>query len=177
LLNHQGAILDEVNYSADWHFKLLDNAEGVSLERIDPAGPSQQAGNWHSAASTAGFGTPGYQNSQFKNQQTIDAAIEVMPRVFSPDNDGFDDIATIQYKMNEPGFIANVTLFDAAGRPVRNLVRNGSLSTQGYWNWDGLDNKGLKLPVGTYIILTEIFNLQGKKDRFKNTVVLARKLN
>ena len=66
---------------------------------------------------------------------------------------------------------------DAAGRPVRNLVRNGTLSTNGYWNWDGLDDKGLKLPVGTYILFTEIFNLQGRKNKFKNTVVLARKLN
>ena len=76
----------------------------------------------------------------------------------------------------QPGYVANITIFDAAGRPVRNLVRNGTLALSGYWNWDGLDDKGMKLPVGTYIIFTEIFNLQGKKDRFKNTVVLARKL-
>lgn len=177
LLNQQGEVIDEVNYSDDWHFKLIDNAEGVSLERIDPDSPSQNPGNWHSAASTAGYGTPGYKNSQFKNQQTIAATIEVLPKVFSPDNDGFDDIATIHYKITEPGYVANITIFDAAGRPVRNLVRNGTLSTNGYWNWDGLDDKGLKLPVGTYILFTEIFNLQGKKDRFKNTVVLARKLN
>jgi hypothetical protein len=60
---------------------------------------------------------------------------------------------------------------------VRNLVRNGTLGVSGSWNWDGLDDKGLKLPVGTYVLFTEIFNLQGKKDRFKTTVVLARKLN
>lgn len=177
LLNQQGNVVDEVNYSDDWHFKLIDNAEGVSLERIDPDSPSQSPGNWHSAASTAGYGTPGYKNSQFKNQQSIAATIEVLPKVFSPDNDGFDDIATIQYKITEPGYVANITIFDATGRPVRNLVRNGTLSTNGYWNWDGLNDKGLKLPVGTYILFTEIFNLQGKKDRFKNTVVLARKLN
>ncbi len=105
------------------------------------------------------------------------SSIEVTPKVFSPDNDGFNDIATIQYKIDQPGYVANVTIFDAAGRPVRNLVRNGILSTAGYWNWDGLDDKGLKLPVGTYIIFTEIFNLRGKKDKFKNVVVLARKLN
>ncbi len=177
LLNQQGNIVDEVNYSDDWHFKLIDNAEGVSLERIDPDSPSQNTGNWHSAASTAGYGTPGYKNSQFKNQQSIAATIEVLPKVFSPDNDGFDDIATIQYKITEPGYVANITIFDAAGRPVRNLVRNGTLSTNGYWNWDGLNDKGLKLQVGTYILFTEIFNLQGKKERFKNAVVLARKLN
>lgn len=176
LLNFQGAVVDEVKYKDDWHFKLINNSEGVSLEKIDPAGPSQDAANWHSAASTAGYGTPTYKNSQFKNPQGIAATIEVLPKVFSPDNDGFNDIASIQYKIDEPGYVANITIFDAAGRPVKNLVRNGTLSSSGYWNWDGLDDKGQKLPVGTYIIFTEIFNLQGKKDTFKNTVVLARKL-
>jgi hypothetical protein len=176
-LNFQGAETDEVRYKDGWHFKLIDNAEGVSLERIDPDGNSQDANNWHSAASTAGYGTPTYKNSQFKNPQTISATIEVTPKVFSPDNDGFDDMATIQYKVDAPGYVANITIFDATGRPIRNLVRNGTLALSGYWNWDGLNDKGQKLPVGTYIVLTEIFNLQGKKDSFKNTVVLARKLN
>ena len=176
LLNQQGAVVDEVNYLDNWHFKLIDNAEGVSLERVDPGGSTQNPDNWHSAASTAGYGTPGYKNSQFKNLQSIAAEIEVTPKVFSPDNDGFDDIATIQYKMDQPGYVANITIFDAAGRPIRNLVRNGTLSTSGSWNWDGLDDKGLKLPIGTYIIFTEIFSGQGKKDSFKNVVVLARKL-
>ncbi len=177
LLNQQGAVVDDVNYSDTWHFKLIDNAEGVSLERVDPHSPSQNAANWHSAASTAGYGTPGYQNSQFKNLPSISATIEVTPKVFSPDNDGFNDIATIQYRIDQPGHVANVIIFDAAGIPIRNLVRNGVLSTSGSWNWDGLDDKGLKLPVGNYILFTEIFNLRGKKERFKNVVVLARRLN
>lgn len=176
-LNFQGNVVDEVKYKDDWHFKLIDDAEGVSLERIDPAGPSQDETNWHSAASTAGYGTPGYKNSQYKLLNNINATIELSPKVFSPDNDGRDDIATVQYEVTEPGYIANITIFDAAGRPVRNLVRNGTLGLKGYWNWDGLDDKGNKLPVGTYIIFTEIFNLQGKKQKFKNVVVLARKLN
>jgi hypothetical protein len=177
LINQQGNIVDEVNYSDKWHFKLLDNTEGVSIERVDIDGLSQSADNWHSAASTAGYGTPGYKNSQSKSLQSIAATIEVTPKVFSPDNDGFDDITSIQYKIEQTGYVANVTIFDAAGRLVRNLVRNGTLGTSGYWNWDGLDDKGLKLSVGTYIIFTEIFNLQGKKDKFKNIIVLARKLN
>lgn len=176
-LNFQGNVVDEVKFKDDWHFKLIDNAEGVSLERIDPNGPSQNETNWHSAASTAGYGTPTYKNSQYKLLNAINATIEVVPKVFSPDNDGRDDIATIQYAVTEPGYITNITIYDAAGRPVRNLVRNGTLGLTGYWNWDGLDDKGLKLPVGTYIIFTEIFSLQGKKEKFKNVVVLARKLN
>ena len=174
-LNFQGNVIDEVKYKDDWHFKLIDNAEGVSIERIDPSGISQDAANWHSAASSAGYGTPTYKNSQYKLVNSINATIEVTPKVFSPDNDGRDDIASIQYAVTEPGFIANVTIFNAAGNPIRNLVRNGTLGLTGYWNWDGLDDKGLKLPVGTYVIFTEIFNLQGKKQHFKTTTVLARK--
>lgn len=175
-LNFQGNVIDEVKYKDDWHFKLIDIAEGVALERIDPNGASQDAANWTSAASTAGYGTPTYQNSQYKRIQTINATIEVTPKVFSPDNDGRDDIASIQYAVTEPGYVANITVFDPSGRPVRNLVRNGTMGLNGYWNWDGLDDKGLKLPVGSYVVFTEIFNLQGKKSSFKNVVVLARKL-
>ncbi len=176
LLNSQGDIIDEVDYDHSWQFKLIDNEDGVALERIDPDGVSQDPGNWHSAASTAGYGTPTYKNSQYKQTQSINASIEIIPKIFSPDNDGRDDITTIQYKMADPGYAANVTIFDAAGRPVRNLVQNAILGSNGYWNWDGLDDKGRKLSVGTYIVYTEIFNLQGKKQKFKNTVVLARML-
>ena len=176
LLNGQGGIIDEVKYKDDWHFKLIDNAEGVSLEKIDPAGPSQNADNWHSAASTAGFGTPGYQNSQYRQTQLINATIEITPKIFSPDNDGHDDVATIQYKITEPGYVADITIFDAQGGPVRYLVKNSILGLSGEWNWDGLDDKGNKLPIGTYIVYSEIFNLQGKKQYFKNTLVIARRL-
>jgi hypothetical protein len=177
LLNLQGAVVDEVKYLDDWQFALIANPDGVSLERIDPDGTSQEATNWHSAASTAGYGTPTYKNSQYKLLQSINASVEVTPKVFSPDNDGRDDIATIQYKTTEPGYIANITIYDANGRPVRNLVKNATLGLQGYWVWDGLDDKKLKLPIGTYILFTEIFNLSGKKEILKNVVVLARQLN
>lgn len=177
LLNLQGEPVDEVKYNKDWHFKLIADAEGVALERIDPSGISQDQNNWHSAASTAGYGTPTYVNSQFKQTQVADATIEISPKIFSPDNDGRDDIATILYKVSEPGYVANITIFDGGGRPVRNLVRNATMALSGYWNWDGLNDKGLKLPIGTYIIYTEIFNLQGKKKHFKNAITLARRLN
>jgi hypothetical protein len=177
LLNAQGNIVDEVPYADDWHFKLIDNPEGVSLERIDPAAASTDPLNWHSAASTAGYGTPTYKNSQYLQTQITDATISILPKVFSPDNDGRDDISSIQYKVTEPGYVANITVFDSQGRPVSHLVKNGTLGLTGQWNWDGLDEQGNKLPIGTYIIYSEIFNTHGRKQSFKNTVVLARKLN
>jgi flagellar hook assembly protein FlgD len=105
------------------------------------------------------------------------ATIEINPKLFSPDNDGRDDFASIQYQVSDPGYVANVIIYDAAGRSVKNLVRNGTLGLSGYWNWDGLDDKANKLPIGTYVVYTEIFNLRGKKEIFKKAIVLARKLN
>jgi hypothetical protein len=177
LTNFQGAVIDELNYLDDWHFALIADAEGVALERVDPDKPTQDAGNWHSAASTVNYGTPTYKNSQYKQTDNINAIIELIPKVFSPDNDGIDDIATIQYQINETGYVANITIFDVSGRLVRHLVKNATLGLKGNWNWDGLDEKGQKLLIGNYIIYTEIFNLQGKKKQFKNVVVLARRLN
>ncbi len=176
LLNGQGAIVDEVHYSAKWHFKLLDDEEGISLERIDYKAPSQKPESWHSAASTAGYGTPGYQNSQFKMVVTVPGDVSVTPKTFSPDNDGVDDFAIVRYQLTEPGFVANITIFDAAGRPVKSLAKNATLALSGTFRWDGLNDKFYKVPVGPYIILTEIFNLSGKKQTFKNTVVVAARL-
>ncbi len=177
LLNGQGVIIDEVKYNKDWHFKLISNDEGVALERMDPAGSSAEPGNWHSAASTAGYGTPGYQNSQYRTTDTAIGQIEVSPAIFSPDNDGRDDLALIQYRLQESGYVANLVIFDATGKPVRNLVRNALLGHTGSWTWDGLDDSRRSLPLGHYIVMAELFNLQGKKQQYKQVIVLARRLN
>lgn len=176
ITSQQGEIIDELHYHRDWHFALLSEQDGVALERIDYGQPTQDSHNWMSAAATTGFGTPGYQNSQFRADLQSQGTISITPSLFSPDNDGFDDLANIRYQMTEPGYVASITIFDAAGMPVRHLARSATLGMQGVFRWDGLDNNRRRLPVGIYIIFTEIFNLQGKTKKLKNTVTLVRRL-
>lgn len=175
LLGTQGNILEELHYKDDWHFKLMNDAEGVSLERMDPSAEVNNPQNWHSAASTAGWATPGYRNSQYKQAGIADALFTITPATISPDNDGLDDMATIQYQMESAGFVANITIYDASGRPVRMLVRNALLGLNGFWRWDGLDENGQKLQAGPYIFLIDLFNSEGKKKRVKEMVVVAGK--
>ncbi len=175
LLNEQGNIVDEVAYLDDWHFKLISDEEGVSLERIDYDAASQNKDNWHSAATSIGYGTPTYKNSQYRMDAGVQGEITVTPDIMSPDNDGLDDFATINYVFPEPGYVSSIKIFDASGRPVRYLVANALNGLRGYYRWDGLDDKQKKLPAGIYIIYTEVFNLQGKTKKFKNVIVLARK--
>ena len=177
ILNAQGSITDELKYDEKWHFKLIDNREGVALERIDYNATTQHEDNWHSAATSVGYGTPTYKNSQYRIDLQVQGDINVSPEIVSPDNDGMDDFATIDYSFPSPGYVANITIFDANGRPVRYLQRNALCGTKGNFRWDGLGEKFQKLPVGIYIIFTEVFNLIGKKKQFKNTIVLARRNN
>ncbi len=175
LMNAQGKIIDELKYDHTWHFGLISDEEGIALERHNYNQPTQQSSNWSSAASTAGFGTPGYPNSQLMADAGLQGQVAVTPAVFSPDNDGFNDFATIDCQLPEPGYVANIRVFDANGHNVRRLVQNATLSATGRFRWDGLDDNGHKLPVGIYVVFTEIFNLQGKTKKFKQAVTLARR--
>lgn len=174
ILDASGNIRDELHYNKDWHFKLITDPEGISLERIDPAGKTQDAQNWHSAAMSAGYGTPGYRNSQYRTADATNDRITVTPSLISPDNDGRDDVALIGYRTTRPGMVATVTIFSASGVAVRSLVRNELTGMQADWKWDGLDDHGRALPAGVYIVFTQLFSTDGKVADLKNGVVLVR---
>ena len=168
--------LDAVHYSQDWHFDLLDDEEGVSLERIDADGPSQDANNWHSAAATAGFATPADRNSADGEGVLPQGDVGVSPETFSPDQDGHDDILFVNYTVDQPGWTANVAVFDARGRRVRDLVRNQTLDREGFFTWDGTRDSGERARIGVYVVWFEAFALDGSVQRFKERCVLAGEL-
>lgn len=174
MLDIHGNLLDELTYEEDWHFPLLEMKEGVSLERICPSGFTQEKTNWHSAASTEGFATPGRKNSQQQDPVALNANYQLYPRVFSPDMDGRDDLCTITYQAIAPGQVASVSIYNEEGRLVRSLVPRATLAQTGYWNWNGLDDKSRACSPGIYIIVIQQFGLDGKKYRVRLPVVLAR---
>ncbi len=176
IINKSFQIIDDFSYTESMQFKLLNSFQGVSLERIHPDQITQDAKNWHSAAESAGFGTPGYKNSQYAQFEIFDGEITIEPEVFSPDNDGYNDILNIHYKFGEPGYVGNVTIFDARGRKIRSLVSNEMLAVEGYFTWDGLNDYNQKASIGIYVVFVEVFNLNGKVKHFKKTCVVGTKL-
>lgn len=176
LLRYDTAGLDAFAYSPGMQFELLTGAKGISLERIDPDKPTQSAGNWHSAAADAGYSTPGRKNSQAMPVPGLAGGWSVAPATFSPDFDGMDDLAVIHYVMPSPGFVGNITVFDANGQAVRELVRNSLLGTAGKFTWDGLGDNKRALPAGIYIIYATVFDQGGMVKYWKQPLVLARKL-
>lgn len=168
--------LDRLRYSITMHDPFLTNQDGVSLERINPKRPTQDATNWHSAAQSAGYGTPTGQNSQYTENPVANGSLHVTPEIFSPDNDGFDDVATLNLEVNEPGFTANIHVFDAHGRLVRHLAKNMLLGTSNLLSWDGQTDDRLRAPIGIYIIVAELFNPTGQKEVLKTTLVVAYRM-
>ncbi len=178
LLKSDSNEIDRFSYDEDMHFELLDDVEGVSLERINYEEPTQNENNWHSAASTVGYATPAYKNSQFSNSVAVDEQISIDPEVFSPDDDGYNDFVNIHYKMDASGYVASVIVYDAKGRFIKQLANNELLSADdGIFTWDGVNEKGEKARIGIYIIYFETFNTKGKVMKFRKTCVLAGKLN
>lgn len=172
LVNTAGERIDQLHYYDSWQFPLIDDVEGVALERIYFDSPTQDSLNWHSAASTVGYGTPTYRNSQAQ-QPGISDEITISPVAFSPDQDGHNDVLSIEYKFDHPGYVANVRVFDDHGRPIRDLVHSALLDQSGIFTWDGITDKQEKAAIGMYIIYVEIFDLDGKVKKYKKVCVVA----
>jgi hypothetical protein len=172
-----GITIDSLYFSEKWQYPLIDDRNGVALERIDFNKPTNDKSNWHSAASDIGFGTPTYLNSQFYSTGIADDAITIDPEVFTPDNDGIKDFTLIRYKFTEAGYRASIRMYDAVGREIKYLVKAELLGAEGEFQWDGTDNDNQKARTGIYTAMVEVFNLQGKVKRFKKNVVLGARLD
>ncbi|WP_336514986.1 lamin tail domain-containing protein [Pollutibacter soli] len=173
LLNNSGDVIDEFSYSEKMHYPLVNDPEGVSLERIDPFAKTQDASNWMSAASDAGYATPGRKNSQFKRHIPSEDEFSTDLKIFSPDNDGHDDQLTISYKLDKPGYNCSISIFNQAGFLVNNLVKNQVCGTEGYFRWNGLNDRNQLLLSGIYYLVIDLFHLDGKRKIIRKAAVLV----
>jgi methionine-rich copper-binding protein CopC len=171
------SIFDELQYNVKWHNALVKNPKGVALERINPELATQNAASWHSAASTTNFGTPGYQNSQFRDlldAVNVDKFVWTEPESFSPDNDGINDVCVIKYRTDAAGYVANVMILNAVGVRVVTLGANILLPTEGFLIWDGKTGSGKNANVGIYVLYFEMFNPNtGERKRQKLPIVVS----
>lgn len=160
-LQYLGLDIDHVSYNEDWHFQLLDDYDGKSLERVDPSKTSQDKNNWHTAAEDVGFGTPGRINSQW-NPITVNGQFEFQTNVISPDNDGLDDILIVSYEMSEPGMLGKFVIYDDRGRLISEVFNNELLATSGIFTWDGVSDANTKASIGVYVAVFEAYSVDGQ---------------
>ncbi|MDR1937748.1 MAG: hypothetical protein LBQ73_04515 [Tannerellaceae bacterium] len=163
---HDGVIIDEVAYSSQWHDASVKDPKGVALERIDPDGKTQDAGNWTSAATTAGYGTPGYRNSQFG------AGSGDTPTGISAPALMEDGLYRIAYYLAAPGYRCRIRIYNMAGAQVAEAANHELPGTSGEFIWDGKSSAGNRLPTGVYILLAELYNTNGMRKEEKKVFLV-----
>ncbi|WP_316794916.1 FlgD immunoglobulin-like domain containing protein [Pedobacter agri] len=173
LSNNQ--ILDRLDYNAKIHHPLIQDEDGISLERISFTAASNEPGNFKSAAATAGFATPTYKNSQELSGNENYARL--LSKTFSPDGDNFEDLMILEYQVAENASLATVNIYNDKSRLIKQLLKNQTIGTNGSLTWDGLTDNGQKAAIGIYVVVFDVFDLKGNVKRIKNTCVLAGKLN
>ncbi|MFM2207052.1 MAG: hypothetical protein RL213_1027 [Bacteroidota bacterium] len=167
LISASGDTIDRMRYSSEWHYPLLSDDKGISLERIDAGLNSMQRETWHSAATTCGGATPGRANSQAAAVGEYSSELEPESRVFTPNNDGRNDQLVIRYRFPDPGRLLNVRIFSESGRMVRALVNNSLAGNEGVIVWDGTDDSGFPAIPGRYVLFAETLSLTGEVRRYK----------
>ncbi|MEP2669928.1 MAG: lamin tail domain-containing protein [Cyclobacteriaceae bacterium] len=173
LTNSNGAFIDHLYYSKDFHSSFIKDEEGVSLERISFSSITNARDNWASASSNAGFATPGYANSNFRPDPTIDIGkVEVNPPIFTPSS-GNSDFSQISFQFDQPGFVANVKILDHQGRLIKTVANNEVLSYSGSFRWDGDTEDGNKARAGYYLVWFEVFNSSGSVQTYRKRVIVA----
>ena len=165
-----GTIIDEVSYSSKWHASSIKDQKGVALERIDPEAETQSPSNWTSASATAGYGTPGYRNSQsdisFPNEPDKPTGIEAPEWV--PGSKHYK----ITYYLDQPGYSCRAFVFNTIGQRVAEIANHELLGLSGELTWDGASLTGSHLRTGVYIFYAELYHTSGTVKRYKQVFLI-----
>lgn len=169
----QNQLMDSLAYNDNWHFSLLADKNGVSLERLNPNMHLHLSSNWHSAAAVKGFATPGYLNSQAYVPVLTDQYFDPVCRTLSPDGDGFQDLFILRYHLPGVDFLGTLQVFDLNGRLIRKVLNNQTLSTEGELIWDGLSDAAQRMDPGIYILSIDAFSPSQNSISKQFTVIVC----
>lgn len=149
LFNAEGQSFDTVVYNSQWHSPILDDPKGVSLERIHFKKNGLFANSWHSAASSAGFSSPGRVNSQMKQSLELSQNLKPEPELFLPGK----QTCAIHYSFPNEGTIGDLAIFDRYGKIVKTIASNYLFGSKGVLLWDGSSDDGNMLAMDNYVAI------------------------
>ena len=168
-------VIDEMFYRESMHHELIRDPDGVSLERIQPIAKPFASEDWHSAAATAGYGTPTSKNSQgILDTSPRKASFKVINRVFSKESIDGNTRLKIEYQLDKPGYVCNVTVYTLAGQLINKVYEQTLLSGKGELFWNGENDEGSDMPLGVYVLLIDAFHPSGDLIKEKLSCVLAK---
>lgn len=170
-----GLLLDYQYYHHSWHNKLIDNVEGVALERLSASDTTHEVKNWTSASAVVKFGTPGTKNSQAQSDYTdLDKFLQMSNNVFSPNGDGYEDYLELTMNPNESGYTVQVWIYNEYGTLIHTLIPQTTLGLNyNHFVWDGTNVSGQAVSMGRYIIFARFIHPSGQVQQIKKSIIVA----
>ena len=146
LLDSALNVLASVRYHADQHSLLLADPQGYSLCR------EGVGGHWHSNSQYGGQAGATCNHHQTAEKST---GIRLSSECISPNNDGHQDVLEIALQLTGGMHLSQIQILDGFGNTLcfleEHLVSDGLI----YLIWNGEDDLGQRLPIGTYFLLIE----------------------
>ncbi len=167
LLKPDSTVFDRFAYSEKMHSALINNPDGVSLEKVSFR---KNQNRWASASADSGYATPGTKNSQ-NETEFLDQSFMADPIVFNPYETSDKSKTFLTYNLTRESSYATIIILDKNGRKVRSLGQNILLGTSGKLAWDGTDDYGRILPVGYYVFSIRLFGNDLSQGFFAKTVI------
>ncbi len=138
------------HYIYQWSSNMPYTVYGDTILEIN----SQLEGNYYfSLQVTDIFGC---QYKTYTKVYVLDTLAEILPNVFTPNDDGSNDFWDLRSAFYNEIFVEHapilVKIWDKHGRLIRTFIANDT------YGWDGRDAQGRKVPPGTYWYLITVAN-------------------
>jgi hypothetical protein len=172
LRNNHDKLIDAALFAPEFNSLLIQNPQGVSLERVSNQVSGLDPKNWQSASSDAGYMTPAAKNSQQSNTGH-ENFLNIEPYTITPNADGIDDELAINYKMNEPGYMGRIMVFDASGNLEYTILNGGLLGTEGRFIFGGKYENGTILNTGYHILYFDAYKQDSKRFAVKKAFIVT----
>lgn len=179
LLNLKGDTIDHFAYTDEFHHPLLEDVDGISLEKYSVLQISDDERNWTSATEGPEFGeavkgSPGKQNSVARSGASQEKMFSVDPELFIPSING--QFQSIRFNFNlqaNKAFAASLTIFTDQGIELIKLLDNEPIASQSSRTWNGFLEDGSLAKTGPYIAVFEAFEPNGYTLSEKQVFTIA----
>lgn len=173
LLDNKDNLIDAISYSYKMHYTLLSETTGISLEKSNPAGSSDNLSLWHSALSSVGYATPGVVNSVCNNPiSSVENSISFSSENLSPNGDGKDDMLKIAITNSSIDNMVSISVYSEIGRKIKTIVENATVGYNSTFYWDCTNNNGARVRNGAYIVFIDSFSGNGNMQQIKKVCIV-----
>lgn len=161
--NHEE--FERFSYNEEMHHSSIDDAEGLSLERVSLDRPVDDLQNWQTS-----LATPGYWTSRIAPNNDLEIILSAPS--FVSDDQGLGESIEVEIRTKDIGNVS-ANIFDINGKKVKNVFANVYTSGSRSFVWDGLGENSKLLSQGYYILHVQYYDEEKIIEKASKILLLS----